>query len=67
MNRLLGLALLAAGIVLLVLGVHSSDSISSDFSRFFTGTPTDKTVWLLISGIAVMIVGSVMSLRGQRR
>jgi hypothetical protein len=27
------------------------DSFSSDVSRFFTGTPTDKSVWMLILGI----------------
>jgi Protein of unknown function (DUF3185) len=67
MNRPLGIALLAAGIVLLVLGIHSSDSIGSDFSRFFTGAPTDKAVWLLLGGIAAMIVGSFMSMRGEVR
>jgi hypothetical protein len=67
MNKPLGIVLLAAGIVLLVLGIHSSDSISSNFSRFFTGAPTDKAVWLLLGGIAAMIVGSFMSLRGEVR
>ncbi len=57
MNRLISLALLVIGIVLIVFGVNAMDSFSSDVSRFFTGTPTDKAVWMLIAGIAAAIVG----------
>ena len=63
MNKGIGLALLAAGIVMIVFGLNASDSFSSDVSRFFTGSPTDKSMWLLLGGIASAIVGSVMSLR----
>ncbi len=57
MNKTLFIALLVIGVVLLVLGVIASDSISSDFSRLFTGKPTDKTVWLLIVGGIAAISG----------
>ena len=67
MNRALGLALLVAGIVLILYGVNASHSISSDVSRTFTGSPTDKTVWLLISGIVSTIVGAVMTFAGAGR
>jgi drug/metabolite transporter (DMT)-like permease len=67
MNRPLGIALLVAGIVLLVLGINSTNSAGSDISKFFTGAPTDKAVWLLLGGVVAMIVGSFMSLRGQPR
>ena len=65
--RALGLAILAGGIALIVFGVNASNSIGSDFSRFFTGTPTDKSVWMLIGGIVAVIVGGVLSLRPARR
>jgi TRAP-type C4-dicarboxylate transport system permease large subunit len=67
MNRPLGVVLLVAGVALLVMGINSTNSIGSDFSRFFTGAPTDKAVWLLLGGVASLIVGSFMSLRGQPR
>ncbi len=57
MNKAISLALLVIGIVLIVFGVISMDSFSSDVSRFFTGTPTDKAVWMLIAGIVAAIVG----------
>jgi hypothetical protein len=63
MNKGIGLALLATGIVMIVFGINATDSFSSDVSRFFTGSPTDKSMWLLLGGIAATIVGSVMSLR----
>jgi Protein of unknown function (DUF3185) len=45
MNKAIGLVLLAVGIALLVYGEHASDSVNSSVSRFFTGNPTDKTIW----------------------
>jgi hypothetical protein len=57
MNRIVSLALLAGGIVLLVLGINATDSFGSDVSRFFTGSPTDKAVWMLIGGIIVTVLG----------
>jgi hypothetical protein len=33
-------------------------------SRFFTGAPTDKAIWMLVGGVAVSIVGVVVLLRG---
>jgi len=57
MNRAVSLALLVIGVVLIVFGVIAMDSFSSDVSRFFTGTPTDKSVWMLIAGTVSAIVG----------
>ena len=59
MNKAISLALLAGGIVLIVFGVIAMDSFSSDVSRFFTGSPTDKTVWMLIGGVVATIAGVV--------
>jgi len=67
MNRAVSLALLVIGVVLIVFGVIAMDSFSSDVSRFFTGTPTDKAVWMLIAGIVSAIVGlSGVTLFGSR-
>jgi capsule polysaccharide export protein KpsE/RkpR len=44
MNKLISLAILAVGIVLVVFGVAATKSFGSDVSRFFTGSPTDKTI-----------------------
>jgi hypothetical protein len=57
LNKGVFLALLVLGIVLLVLGVIESDSVSSSFSRLFTGEPTDKAIWLLIGGGLALAAG----------
>jgi uncharacterized membrane protein HdeD (DUF308 family) len=63
MNKGIGIALLVVGIILVVYGINASDSASSGISRIFTGAPTNKTLWLLLGGIASAIVGLVLMLR----
>lgn len=58
MNKIISLALLVGGIILIVYGMNASDSLGSDFSRFFTGSPTDKTMWLIIGGAVATAVGA---------
>jgi hypothetical protein len=58
MNRILSCVLLCIGTVLVIYGLNALDSISSSFSRFFTGAPTDKTIWLLIAGVLLAVVGA---------
>ena len=67
MNKAVMLAILAGGIVLVTYGVSASKSFSSDVSRFFTGSPTDKTMWLLVGGIVAIIIGLFGLLRGQSK
>jgi hypothetical protein len=67
MNKIVFLALLVGGIVLIVIGVNATNSFSSDVSRFFTGSPTDKAVWMLIGGIVAAVIGLVGTLRGSKQ
>lgn len=66
MNKLVSLALLVGGIVFIVLGVSATKSFSSDVSRFFTGSPTDKAVWMLVGGSIAAIAGLAGTLRGSK-
>jgi hypothetical protein len=65
-NKLIALALLAAGVLLLILGIRAADSLGSDISRFFTGSPTDKSVWMLIIGVVLCAIGLGGILRGPK-
>lgn len=67
MNRIVSIALLAGGVVLLIFGISATNSFGSDVSRFFTGSPTDKAVWMLIGGTVASIVGLVLTLRSWKR
>jgi len=66
MNKMISLALLAGGIVLIVVGINATNSFGSDVSRFFTGSPTDKAVWMLIGGAVAAVVGLATLWRHQK-
>lgn len=66
MNRPLSLALLIGGIILIIYGASASDSIGSSFSRLFSGTPTDRTIWLLLGGLVAAALGLTGLLRGTK-
>ena len=67
MNKIVSIALLAGGVVLLIFGINATNSFGSDVSRFFTGSPTDKAVWMLIGGTVATIVGLVLTLRSWKQ
>lgn len=66
MYRGICIALVVVGFVLVGWGLEASDSLSSDFSRFFTGSPTNRTVWFELTGIGALIAGGVGLLRPAR-
>jgi hypothetical protein len=67
MNKIISLALLIGGVVLMIIGINATNSFSSDVSRFFTGSPTDKAVWMLIGGIVAVVIGLVGTLRSSKQ
>ena len=67
MNKIVSLALLVGGVALIIVGINATNSFSSDISRFFTGSPTDKAIWILIGGIVALVVGLTGTLRGSKQ
>lgn len=63
MNKALSIAILVAGIVLLIFGINAHESVASSAKEIVTGTPTDKSMWLIIGGIVAILVGGFNSLR----
>lgn len=57
MKSPISLVLLVVGIMLIIFGISASDSLGSDLSRFFTGSPTDKAMWMLLGGVVATIAG----------
>jgi hypothetical protein len=57
MNRIIAIVFLVGGVVLMILGIQATNSLSSDVSRFFSGSPTDKAIWMLIGGIVAAVIG----------
>jgi uncharacterized membrane protein YidH (DUF202 family) len=66
MNRTISIAILAGGIILLIFGINAYDSSSSDISRFFTGSATDKSIWMLVGGVVVTVLGLAGLVRGSK-
>ncbi|WP_321785689.1 DUF3185 family protein [Paraburkholderia sp. J94] len=68
MMKAVSFALIACGVVLLYFGGQSFHSFSNDVSRLVTGAPTDRTMTLIIAGVAATIAGiSGLALSGRRR
>ncbi len=65
-QRIAGIILLVAGVVLLIIGANSSNSFSDQLSNTFRGRFTDATNWYIIGGAAMAVVGLVLSLFGMR-
>lgn len=59
MSKIPSLAILIVGVILLVFGLQSSDSITSNVSQAVTGAPTDKSIWLIVLGVIGVLSGGV--------
>ncbi len=67
-QRVIGIIMIIAGVVLFIMGMNAKDSVADRFSEFFTGRFTDATTWYLVGGIALAVGGLVVaSVSGRRR
>ncbi len=57
MNKILGLAALVAGAILLYFGYTEYNSHASKITELVTGNPTDNAIWFLVGGAIAVIVG----------
>ena len=66
-QRLVGIALVAAGAVLVGLGLNAADAPLGQLSEALTGSYPDRTVWQLAGGAAALCVGFVLTARRRLR
>lgn len=66
MPRILGIALLIVGVLLVFWGLNEADSLGSEISEFFGGSPSNKAIWLIVLGVISSVVGLVLTLRSAR-
>lgn len=66
-TRILGIALLVGGGILLWMGFSATETISEELHQGLTGRYTDSTTGYLVSGAVAAIVGVVLLLFGARR
>jgi LPXTG-motif cell wall-anchored protein len=67
MQSIVGIAFLVIGVILIIFGMQASASLGSRLSELFTGAPSDRTIWLLVAGVAAAIIGLGLLLVGRRR
>jgi hypothetical protein len=59
MNKTLYIVILVVGIILLIFGLNAQDSLVSVTKEAVTGTPTDKSMGLIICGVVGIVVGGL--------
>ncbi len=59
MTRAISVALIVGGIVLLYFGGQSFHSINDNVARFFSGSPSNKTIMLIAGGVVAMLAGLI--------
>lgn len=66
-NRIVGAALLAIGVVLLIFAYRAANTPLEKISDTLTGHYTDQTMWYLLIGIGAAIGGGLLFARGSRK
>jgi hypothetical protein len=66
-TRIVGGALLIAGLILLYFGLQSTDSVGEKIVEGFTGRYSDGTMGYLVGGAVAGALGIGMLLFGKRR
>ncbi len=63
---LMGAVAVAVGVVLLVLGINASESPMESLLHGVTGQYSDRTTWMIVGGVALIVAGGVMVARRLR-
>ncbi len=60
MKKAMGVALLVGGTVLLVFAYQARQSVESKVTQVFSGSPSNKTMWLTVGGAVCGVAGLVI-------
>ena len=60
-QRITGLVVAVVGGVFLWLGWQEQQSLGSNINQFFTGSPSDRALWYLIGGGALLVIGLLLA------
>jgi hypothetical protein len=66
-TRILGIALLAGGVILLWMGFTATETVAEDLRQTITGRYSDTTTAYLVGGGVAAAVGLALILFGARR
>lgn len=61
-QRIVGIVMVVAGVVLGIIGLNASDSMADQVTETFTGKYTDSTMWYMIGGGALALLGILLTI-----
>lgn len=64
--RAIGLILIVLGVGLLIFGSMESEGLGAQFNEFFTGSPPDRVIWMVLGGAVTLILGLFLALAGPK-
>jgi drug/metabolite transporter (DMT)-like permease len=67
MSRIIGAAIFAIGIVLLIFAYRASNAPLEQISDTLTGRYSNQTMWYFIVGVAGAVAGGLLFALGSRR
>ena len=67
MSRIIGLVVLAIGVVLLGFAFHSTNAPMEELSNTLTGRYSNRTMWYFAVGIAAVVGGGLLAVFGRRK
>jgi len=59
MKKMISAGLLIGGLILIYFGYQEYQSFSSEVNEFFTGSPNNRALWMLIGGAVAATAGLV--------
>lgn len=65
-TRIIGIALLIIGVILLYFGFQSSQGLDDQISEAITGEYTDNTMMYWIASVIFLVLGAALSLSGRK-
>ncbi|HYG22703.1 MAG TPA: DUF3185 family protein [Verrucomicrobiae bacterium] len=65
MSNILGLAVFATGIVLLIIGFNESQAFAVEVSRALAENSSNRSMWLILGGGAAVISGLSLAVRNR--
>lgn len=63
MKRIISIALLIAGVLLLYFGYQEYNSLGSELGQAFGGSDSTEAIWMLIAGAVAAVIGGAGLLR----
>lgn len=53
--------------MLTIFGLNEMNSFTSDISRMFTGAPTNRSIWMMVGGVVLVVPGLTGLASGSRK